>query len=636
MHMTTVTRGTSQQSAPGSSSSAPSAAPPSSSPAVSGPALPVKYRIPEYLLETPIAQQVNEDNATGQGHSVPAVPLPTAWNPKDKCALVDLSRMNLRVTYIGSGKSDSEAASVRANCPMPPQAGIFYFEVDVLSKGRDGHIGVGFCHQSVSTNRLPGWEPNSWGYHGDDGHSFACSGTGKTYGPTFSTGDVIGCCVNFWSATAFYVKNGQRLEIAFRDLKGTLYPMVGMRTPGEVVEVNFGQRAFKFDIDQYFKEEKAKLWTTIHTSPIPTAYLHSSRDVELPGSFPTPFNPAKALATSNLTGMNDLVLSYLVHHGYAETAEVFAKGMKGEESSQEKEVSSLPANLGPAAQGMRERQRIRDLILAGDIDSAMQFTSALYPQVLPGNPDILFQLKCRKFVEMIRDLSPTSYHDTDVAVGDGRLATSPDTDMEADPSPTGTSTDDDAMEVDDETSGSGKAASGMSSGGMVGGGKFRASRRSQRSKGSKSSAGKKRAAPARSASNGSAGVNGSAIASDTDVPDKGLASLGLLKEAMRYGQQLHDEYRTNESEEVRTQLMEIFSLVAYSEPHKSPVSYLLDISGRETVASALNSAILSAQGHSTMPAMEKIYRQSVALVKELVAQGVGAASFVNVGKDILT
>jgi hypothetical protein len=40
---------------------------------------------------------------------------------------------------------------------------------------------------------------------------FKGSGGGTAYGPTFTTGDVIGCCVNFHSGTVFYTKNGLRL-----------------------------------------------------------------------------------------------------------------------------------------------------------------------------------------------------------------------------------------------------------------------------------------------------------------------------------------------------------------------------------------------------------------------------------------
>jgi hypothetical protein len=45
--------------------------------------------------------------------------------------------------------------------------------------------------------------------------------------------------------------------IAFRDLKGIFYPSIGLRTSGESIEVNFGQKEFKFAIDQYMKVPSA-------------------------------------------------------------------------------------------------------------------------------------------------------------------------------------------------------------------------------------------------------------------------------------------------------------------------------------------------------------------------------------------
>ena len=53
-------------------------------------------------------------------------------------------------------------------------------------------MGIGLSAQGVNMNRLPGWDKHSYGYHGDDGHSFCSSGSGQPYGPTFTTNDVIG------------------------------------------------------------------------------------------------------------------------------------------------------------------------------------------------------------------------------------------------------------------------------------------------------------------------------------------------------------------------------------------------------------------------------------------------------------
>ena len=55
------------------------------------------------------------------------------------------------------------------------------------------------------------WHHNAYGYHGDDGRKFHASVSGEAYGPPFTTGDVIGCGINFLNGTAFYTKNGHNL-----------------------------------------------------------------------------------------------------------------------------------------------------------------------------------------------------------------------------------------------------------------------------------------------------------------------------------------------------------------------------------------------------------------------------------------
>lgn len=105
----------------------------------------------------------------------------------------------------------------------------------------------------MALNKVPGWEQDSWGYHGDEGDSFCC-GLKRPYGPQFNSQDIIGCGVNFRTKTAFFTKNGRDLGVAFRDIntgKRKLYPVVGFKKIGEHVRVNFGQDKFVFDIDHY-------------------------------------------------------------------------------------------------------------------------------------------------------------------------------------------------------------------------------------------------------------------------------------------------------------------------------------------------------------------------------------------------
>ena len=69
-------------------------------------------------------------------------------------------------------------------------------------------MGIGLSERNVNLNRLPGWDQISYGYHGDDGNFFASSGKGIEYGPTFTTGDVVGCGINFVTREIFFTKNG--------------------------------------------------------------------------------------------------------------------------------------------------------------------------------------------------------------------------------------------------------------------------------------------------------------------------------------------------------------------------------------------------------------------------------------------
>ena len=114
---------------------------------------------------------------------------------------------------------------------------------------------MGLSDYKVKLNRLPGWDENSYGYHGDDGNIFAASGSGQAYGPTFTTGDVIGCCFNLAEKQIFFTKNGENLDIAFKGVTSTtLFPTLGMQTPGEIVQANFGQAEFVFDFDKYLHD----------------------------------------------------------------------------------------------------------------------------------------------------------------------------------------------------------------------------------------------------------------------------------------------------------------------------------------------------------------------------------------------
>lgn len=66
-------------------------------------------------------------------------PWPTRWNETDKFAQLDLEDDGRQAKFSGTQKTHDEAAAVRADFPMPRQCGIYYYEVTVMSKGKDGY-----------------------------------------------------------------------------------------------------------------------------------------------------------------------------------------------------------------------------------------------------------------------------------------------------------------------------------------------------------------------------------------------------------------------------------------------------------------------------------------------------------------
>lgn len=63
---------------------------------------------------------------------------PTRWNEMDKYTQMELDETGRQAKFSGAQKTHDEAASVRADFPMPVETGIYYYEVTVASKGKDG------------------------------------------------------------------------------------------------------------------------------------------------------------------------------------------------------------------------------------------------------------------------------------------------------------------------------------------------------------------------------------------------------------------------------------------------------------------------------------------------------------------
>ncbi|KAL8754211.1 MAG: hypothetical protein Q9199_004499 [Rusavskia elegans] len=149
---------------------------------------------------------------------------------------------------------------VRANHPIPPRNTCFYFEMSIINNGPLGIMGIGLCRPGTDASGMPGWHPSSWGYHGDDGMKYhghegmkyhKHNGEGLKYSVTYHANDTVGCGINRETGKVFFTKNGVYLGIAFRNVTGILYPMIGFGEKEAEALVNFGAKPFQYNINQH-------------------------------------------------------------------------------------------------------------------------------------------------------------------------------------------------------------------------------------------------------------------------------------------------------------------------------------------------------------------------------------------------
>jgi SPRY domain/F-box domain len=135
-----------------------------------------------------------------------------------------------------------------------------------------GCVAVGLAGHTFSVhNRMPGWDEDSFGYHGDDGGIYHHSGEMlKEFGPKFAAGDCIGCGVDYQQRAIFYTLNGTFLGYAFAlgatKLAKDWFPVIGVDTRCPVM-CNFGtdkNMIFQFDLQNLILRDKDILLQTMH------------------------------------------------------------------------------------------------------------------------------------------------------------------------------------------------------------------------------------------------------------------------------------------------------------------------------------------------------------------------------------
>lgn len=234
-----------------------------------------------------------------------------------------------------------------------------------------------------------------------------------------------------------------------------------------------------------------------------------------------------------------LVGQYLAHEGYVETSKAFAADVRNRATPLATSSSDSPSPGGEDDLHTMNRQKIRRAILDGDIDKALKYTHTFYPLVLQDkrNEDIYFQLRCRKFVEMMRRYSELQVAGTAESGSNGH-----DDSL------------DNQMELDDQLN-----------------------RESMRP----------------NLQHVQAEEDVDMETSTSPLPKSGLMkSNDYLTAALQYGQELQAEFGGDNRPATKEKLREMFAIMAYVDPRESIVGGLLDKRGRVGIAEGVNGAIL--------------------------------------------
>lgn len=180
---------------------------------------------------------------------------------------------------------------------------------------------------------------------------------------------------------------------------------------------------------------------------------------------------------------------------------------------------------------LTQSPEIRAAVLDGEVDKALKYTTAYYPSVLQENENIYFKLRCRKFIEMIRNCTdmqtPTPGKKMQATQSNGSSGQKRDS-------------FDGYMDVDEPQPISDLGHHGM----------------------------------------------------DMESSQSFDKQMQLMNEALRYGQELQFEFKDDPRREVKQALEDTFALIAYPDARESSLAPLLELDGRIPVAEELNSAIL--------------------------------------------
>jgi Ran-binding protein 9/10 len=200
-----------------------------------------------------------------------------------------------------------------------------------------------------------------------------------------------------------------------------VFPSVGLRHSNEHVRVNFGHNPFKYDIDDHVQQRRDTVWASIQNKPFDWRILDPGRNDSQTSRADT---DGAQRTTMDDEGHNEaarLVLNYLIHHGYAKTAEALQTQLARAPARAASPALPVPPpasvpepdvdlpmlsadneNDGGEMNMLEQRLSIVRAVRRGDIEGALSELKERFPSVLARDGGIMrLKLRCRQFVELV-------------------------------------------------------------------------------------------------------------------------------------------------------------------------------------------------------------------------------------------
>lgn len=262
--------------------------------------------------------------------------------------------------------------------------------------------------------------------------------------------DTVGFGVNFIEQTLFVTLNGilvktitnkeivssNKYKDSIFDLNskmGSLYPMIGFQLsdlpselgagvpPESKIITNFGIKEFKFNINNYVKNLKARqdlqLQAAVEEELRNTPASDSAEDAEL-----VQFEKSVRNIKDDPSMLTELIKGYLIQEGYLETLGAFetdlvdlAKNtlLNGDASDQGSTIESLVSR----SHG-ENRAKLRSLVMKRQFLDALDFLKLNYPK-LERYSECAFELKLMYYIDLLEQFVALKFKDEPAAKSSG-------------------------------------------------------------------------------------------------------------------------------------------------------------------------------------------------------------------------